>query len=150
MYVQLTMGELFGAACIGVRRQCQAVYRQARTTYGSKPNEAWQCQIEGACGEMAVAKHLGRFWSGNLGDLDAADVGHLQVRTTSHDAGCLIVHPEDADDGVFILVTGLAPHFVLRGWMLGRDAKKDAFWKDGPRPAYFVPQGLLLPIGELA
>jgi hypothetical protein len=73
-------------------------------------------------------------------------VGNVQVRSTSGHRNCLILHKTDPDDKAFVLVTGTAPNFVLRGWIWGRDGKNEEYWRDpvGGRPAYFVPQSALL------
>jgi hypothetical protein len=46
------------------------------------------------------------------------------------------------------LVTGLAPVFILRGWIWGREGKRDEWWTDPAcgRPAFFVPQNALRPM----
>lgn len=115
--------------------------------YGCEP-QGWTEAVEGACGEMALAKLLGVFWSGAVGNLDAADVGHLQVRTTALPKGSLILHPTDADDEIFILMIGTAPAFQAVGWCFGREGKQQRFWHDPTgkgRWAFFVPQRLLRP-----
>jgi hypothetical protein len=102
--------------------------------------------IEGAAGEMAVAKLANIYWNGNMGNLKAADVGRLQVRTRSRDYYDLILHPTDPDDSAFILVVGKAPRFRIVGWIVARDGKLQKWWKDpaGNRPAFFVPQSELI------
>jgi hypothetical protein len=58
------------------------------------------------------------------------------------------VHDRDKDDDLFILVTGTAPSFRIAGCIMGRDAKRSEFWRtDTGRPAYFVPQDVLTPLG---
>ncbi len=112
----------------------------------------WQINIDGACGEMAVAKWMGRYWDGALGDFTAKDVGKLQVRTNPNDWGDLILHPKDADDDVFILVLSHnAPIYKLQGWLYGREGKQTQWWRDGEkgRPAFFVPQSALRSVDEL-
>lgn len=149
--VTLTASELTTAAMIGVRRQVQNLVRGRQDAHGRGPEDGWTPHIEGACGEMAVAKWMGLYWSGNMGELAADDVGGLQVRTASAVDSRLIVHPSDPDDRVFVLVTGRAPNFVLQGWLMGRDAKDPAFWVDPGtgRPAFFVPLVRLMAIERL-
>ena len=59
--------------------------------------------------------------------------------------------PMGADAAAFILVTGTAPEFSLRGWIVGQDGKNAEWWRapDGRRPCYAVPQAALTPMEEL-
>lgn len=147
----LTPTELEIAAAIGCKRQVENLFKYRKDAYGAGDrmlDRGWEDHIQGAAGEMAVAKWAGRYWSGNLGDLKADDVGGAQVRTRSRHDYELIIHPDDHDDRAFILVTGRAPRFVLRGWIMGRDGKHSLWWRDPAkgRPAYFVPHRVLRPM----
>jgi hypothetical protein len=146
--VSLTSFELEIAALIGSRRQIQNLYALRTDAHGAEPDRGWQYHLEGAAGEMAVAKWRDRYWNGNLGNLKADDVGTVQVRTRSRHDYCLLLHKTDHDDKPYISVSGLAPHFVLRGWIWGREGKLEKYWSDpkGGRPAYFVPQSVLRPM----
>lgn len=102
--------------------------------------------VMGAAGEIAVAKAMGLFWGGDVCTFKAPDIGnHIQVRTRSRHDWDLIVRPEDDDDAVFVLVTGSIADLHVRGWISGREAKKDRWLQQyGGRPcAYFVPQSAL-------
>jgi len=148
--VNLTFSEMRIAVEVAAQRQCQNLRNGRHHRYGLSGEEGWTPHIEGACGEMAVAKYLGIYWSGSLGDLKAKDVGEFQVRTASNHDYRLILHEADKDDGVFLLVTGVAPELMLRGWIVARDGKKPENWSDpkGGRPAFFVPQIALHPMTE--
>lgn len=148
--VKLTASEMIQAAVVGSMRQVQNLTKCRRDAHGLSPENGWQVHIEGAAGEMAFAKWANRYWSGNLGDLQADDVGQTQIRTRSRHGYELIVHPDDADERVFVLLTGLAPTFRIRGWIWGWDAKRSEFWKDpaGGRPAFFVPHVALHPMAQ--
>lgn len=149
----LTWYEVELAALVGTKRQLQNLMKNRADKHGAPRDKGWQVHIEGACGEMAVAKWRRHYWSGNLGDLKADDVGRLQVRTAMEHNYRLIVHDDDADDRAFILVTGMAPRFVIRGWIWGRHAKRQEWWADptkGNRAAYFVPQSALRPMARLS
>lgn len=151
MKIDLTPGEILQGAMIGVLRQCQNLQKNRPDRYGGEKMGAWQIHIEGALGEMAVAKALNKYWSGNLGNLDAPDVSRLQVRTTQGENNRLIVHPTDPDDDWFVLVIGKNGVYELKGCIKGIDAKREQFWRDpeGGRPAYFVPQQALAPLTVL-
>jgi hypothetical protein len=113
-----------------------------------------QCHIEGAVAEVALAGATQFEYTGNLGDFTAADVGHLEIRTTDHPRGRLILQKRDADAAVFLFARiwwqhPKPPLVQLVGWIHGRDGKQPAYWWDagqGPdRLAYYVPDHKLHP-----
>lgn len=144
--VTLTDQELAHAARAGVDRQLRAIADGRKDAYGFK-GDPWKIHIEGAMGEMALAKALGRYWSGaGEGFGEDTDVGGVQVRTRSKHSYELYVWPKDEDDAVYVLVTGAAPTFRVHGWIRGREAKREDWFKSlGRAPAYFVPQSALKP-----
>jgi len=112
-----------------------------------------QLDEQEALAEQAVGIALNREWKGEWRSVEkwkvwsklGIDVTGIQVRRTSYTTGTLSVHESDPDDHVFILVLDRdAPEFVVAGWMLGRDAKKPAYWtheEDSVAPPTFeVPQ----------
>jgi hypothetical protein len=147
MKVQLTRFEVFAAAMVGVRR------RLASMGPAYAPGaDFWRIDIEGACAEQAVAKALGVYWDSSVNTFKLPDLpASLQVRHTELDNGSLIVRPGDADGERFLLVTGRAPVFHLRGWLHGYEAKQRYYLKspNGKDDAYFVPQSALHPLGDL-
>jgi len=149
--VTLTWSEVMQAAQVGVLRQVQNLRLQREPRYGAGDAGGWEKNIVGTLGEMAVAKWLNQFWSGALGDLKAADVGLLQIRATVHGTH-LLLHPADADEQIFILVTGLPPVLRLCGWCRGREGKQQRYWRDlaGGRPAYCVPQAALRAMAQIS
>jgi hypothetical protein len=142
---------MIGAAMVGVMRHTQNVKLGLGATFGERPELAWQRHIEGALTEAALAKSLGRYWLGT-GKWKDPDVGDVDVRATHRPNGRLIIHKEDPEDRRFYFMTGLNGSYELRGWIMGRDAKRDEWWTDpvGGRPAYFVPIAALNPITDCA
>jgi hypothetical protein len=143
------MPELYQAAFVGCQRQIMNLFAEREDRYGHDPEKGWQDHIEGSAGEMVVAKWRNKYWSGNIGNLKADDVGRAQVRTAAKHSHCLIVHDYDLDERPFVIVTGLAPNFVIRGWIYGGEAKQERYWSDPTRKgrhAFFVPQSALRPI----
>jgi hypothetical protein len=143
--VELTSAEVVTAAMVGVYRHVQALFAGYKPNAGFRdPDKAWHIHIEGACGEMAVAKAMKMFWSASVGTFkEGGDVGCLQVRTRSRIDYDLFVRPRDDPDSIFVLVIGNAPKFRVVGWIYGRDARQEKYLKDyGERsaPAWFVPQ----------
>jgi hypothetical protein len=148
--VRLERHEFVHAATLGVQRQVDNVLKGRTDQHGADERDAWGLHVRGACGELAVAKALNRFWSGALGNLRAADVGPYQVRHTLRQTNGLRLH--HADEGVFILVTGDPPNLCVRGWLEACEGKHARFWGDPTgldRPAFFVPQHLLRPMEDL-
>lgn len=152
MDITLSFFELWQAVQVGAMRNLQARRRGRPDTHGkdvSKMDGGWGLHIEGAAAEMAVAKATGRYWDGVWNEIDRSrdDVAGIQVRSTTRDNGCLILHQSDNDNDVFYLVVGLAPRFRLAGCIRASDGKDQRFWRtDTGRPAFFVPQSELSPV----
>lgn len=143
--INLTDDEIQMAAQQATLRILQCKRDGAKHRYGAKDTETWQMGIEGALGELVIAKHFGIFWG--KGSYGTDDVGPYEVRQTPLSHGKLIVHPDDKDDKRYYLITGLLGNYYIRGYMYARDAKKDKYWSDPQgtnRPAYFVPQSDLI------
>jgi hypothetical protein len=153
MLVRLTQSQFFLAANIGLMRQLKAIEAGSKNRHGLNGDvDGWGLHIEGACGEQAAAQGTGRFWPGSIGTYkDDTDVLGFEVRTRSKPAYDLIIRSDDADERVFVLVTGRAPVFTLCGWIRGADGKCAAYLRSyGNRlPAYFVPQDALQPMETL-
>jgi hypothetical protein len=141
--IELDEGEWRQAALVGVMRNIEDILAGRKHRGGAQPKDGWRYNIEGACGELVVAKYLRTPWSGALGDLKAADVGRrIQVRTRSRHDYELFVYRNDPPEHAFVLVTGLAPRFVLRGWCYGSEGKEWGRWwaPPGREYAFFVSQ----------
>ena len=142
--VRLTLAEMQIAAQVGIQRQIQNLKTGAVPAYGAGSKNDWQLHVEGALGEMALAKCLGVYWDGK-GKMRAPDVGECDVRTRSKHSYDLIIHDRDDDDRYIYLLTGGNGQYIFHGGIYARDAKQKRYWKDpaGGRPAYFVPQAHL-------
>ena len=152
MKVSLTVSELLMAANIGIKRHMEALKKGLPDKHGFDGQNGWTVHIEGAAGELAVAKALNVYWAGTVNTFKTgADVGSLHVRTRSKDNYELLVRDNDLDDGIFIHVTGLAPHYNVVGYLLAAEAKNKKWLREhGDRPAaYFVPNDQLKNIEDL-
>lgn len=139
------------AGQVGIRRQMEALKRGLPDRHGFT-GLGWDIHVEGACGELAVAKALGRYWNGSVNTFKVGgDVGAMQVRTRSRSHYELLIRPDDKDQDVFVLVTGTSPKFKVVGWIKGKDAKRVEWLQThgGRPPAYFVPQKSLGNIEDL-
>lgn len=153
------------AANVGVRRFIGAMERGGRgergrdvksraefVSRGGDPDDngdGWTRHVEGACGEMAVSKVLGLYWSASVDTYRSrADVGSYQVRTRLKPQYQLYVRPSDPDGAPFFLARGRAPNFEIIGWIRGHAAKREEWLHEhgGPPAAYFVPDEALTPI----
>lgn len=148
--VTLDWFEVLGAGHVGLQRHVEALRHNLPNRYGAETAKSGLgLHIEGACGELAFAKAVNRYWNGSVNTFSfGGDVGKVQVRTRSRDDYDLIVRPADADLALYVLVTGLMPHYKVHGSISGLDAKSPQWQKSyGDRPmAYFVPQAALRPI----
>jgi hypothetical protein len=142
--VRLSWGELQVGAFAGVMRRVVNLHDGHVHRWRYDAGEDWQIGIEGTLAELAVAKALDRYWTpvARYGRDVVADVGRrYQVRSTPRLDGCLIVHDDDPDDHLYVLVVGTAPELRIVGCILGDAAKRPEFWRTDVRfPAYFVPQ----------
>lgn len=145
--VTLTWFELEMAAIVAVRRHVEALRQTRPDRYGAAGDaDGWQLHLEGAFGELAFAKALGRYWDGSINTFhDGGDVGVVQVRTRSRSDYDLIVRDADRDGDYFVLVVGRSPSYTVVGYILGADAKQPKWSKDhgGHGAAFFVPQSEL-------
>lgn len=152
--VTLDWFEVEMAAGVGVRRRVEAAWRQGRRDLYAVPGEAepssnWQTHLEGAIGELAFAKAMGRYWNGSVNTFrQNGDVGDVQIRARSLHHYDLIVRTHDRDGDYFVLLTGITPSFRVQGYILGANAKRPEWLKDhgGHGNAYFVPQSALTPL----
>jgi hypothetical protein len=117
-------------------------------TYKRGYMERLNHDVLGVCGEMAVCKALGRFWSPSVNTFHKiADIPpNIEVRSTDHPKGSLIVRDDDPDNRWYFLVHGEPPNLTVVGFMHGSAAKQDR-WLDNPggrRESWFVPQSELL------
>lgn len=148
--ITLTLAEVAMASEIGRLRQLAALKAKRADQHGFT-GEGWSEHIEGACGELAVAKALGRYWDGSINTFQADDLPGLQVRTRSAHHYDLLVRPQDKDTALWIHVTGRCPTYVVHGWLPGHEAKRPEYLQThgGRPPAYFVPASALRPLTEL-
>lgn len=153
LVVTFTPQEFEHAAFGGLIRRRDCILRGAQQFYGYNPTpaEAWGNDIEAAIAEAAVAKCRKMFWL--TGSIGAPDVGdNIQVRSTHYRHGELMLHKRDPDNAPFYLVVNPDRDGMKRwviGWIYAWEGKKDRYWKEKVkgRPAYFVPQEDLTPIG---
>lgn len=144
--VELSTHELHLAASVGLRRQLSAIASKRPDRHGINAEDGWRAHIEGACGELAVAKFLGKYWDGSVDTFRTLpDLDTVEIRTRSKHYYDLIIRRDDDPSKTYILVTGLAPSFQVRGWIKGHAAQRDEWLKThgGREEAWFVPASKL-------
>lgn len=149
--VSLEWFEVARAALVGVSRNVEAMRKGCVNRMPI--NDEWSIHILGALGECAFAKATGRYWSGSVNTFKSGgDVGRsIQIRTRSQHAYDLIVRDDDADDDLFVLVTGGPHEFRVHGWIRGGDAKSKEWRADhgGHGEAFFVPKERLWSVTDM-
>lgn len=154
--IDLTADELLTAHRVALARQEDNVRKHRPAAYGAPDNRGnWDAALEldeqGAQAELAFLKMTGMAhseWQAVVDTIDLrsipGDVGAIQVRSTKHRSGCLILHPSDPDRACFVLLLNESPTFRFAGWLWGAEGKQSWWWREDVRhPAYFVPQGRL-------
>lgn len=149
--VELTWPEILLATNAGVMRRVNAVRNRRQEPYGSRPEAAWNDDINGAIAELALAKHLNVFWAGTVGRIDLPDVGRLQVRSKTQDGDRLVVIASDDDTSIFVSVLVGLPVCRIDGWMMAKEAKRKEWLlpREGLPDRYFVPNSSLRSPREL-
>jgi hypothetical protein len=151
--VTLSWAEIFLAAEVAKMRAIKNLQSRLADRYGDTERMGFDFHFLGCLGEIALAKHAGRYWSGNVGNFRAADVGAYQVRACGERHHCMILHHEDDDGHPFVnalALRELLPAVQLRGWLFGHEGKQPGFWRECKRPAFFVPAEQLHDMQELA
>lgn len=148
MHVKLEWYEVDQASDVGRRRMVEALRKKLspNVNVSSGGRDEWASHILGALGELAYCKATGRYWAGTVNTFKDPDAGtRIQIRTRAEHDHDLIVREKDCDTDIFVLVTGGPTEFFVRGWMLGKEAKKKKYQKNpgGYGTAYFVPAGEL-------
>jgi len=130
--VILSHPEIYIAAQVGIMRNvasCQRDLPPVGRSAEAHNDAQWSMDINGAHAELAVAKAYNVYWNPSVRIGKATDVGRVQVRSTSRANGRLIKRPNDSDDDIFLLVHCKRPKFQLIGWLYGREAKVERFYK---------------------
>jgi len=153
--IRLTWDEILEAALVGCVTNIDSLKRKYVPGNNAPEEENWTFNIEGRCGEKAVAKHFGVYWAAmtNMGNPKADDVGPYQTKTnTSRKWDDLILRDSDNIDRNYISVLSFLPDFVITGWMEGTEVKQEKWRREGSpgrAPAFFFPRKLLHPLRTL-
>lgn len=120
---------------------------------GRDLRQRWAQAIQGQMAEHAISKALGIYPIASAAGVRGDDPGGWDIRSTPWQNGHLIINgielPE-MDNTRFILAVGHWPEFEIVGWIYGKDARRDEWWRGDERPpSWWVPQSALQPVEVL-
>lgn len=152
--VTLSDYNVFYAAMIGVCRHICVIEREGRLKQNTAL-QGWQNHIDGALGEMVLAKWLGVFYEGSINTFTTMpDVEDYEVKTTAWADGKLIIPPyeKDKERKYVLVVTAAAPEFKLAGWVTAARGMNEKWLyplRKEREPTFNVPQGELFAMSDL-
>ncbi len=143
-----------------VAKKRNAAHRNSNRPDGIvKADSSLASDIDGAMAELAVCVAYNQPWENAFVPLERweserrllHDVGQMEVKSTRHQRGGLLVQKQFDDAPPYVLVvTDQAPVFRLAGWLYGHEVKQPRYWReDLPRPCYLAPQNALRPMETL-
>lgn len=152
VYLELCEEDIAEARRVGLARLARSRGTGLAQPFGDPgDDQREQIDVESSIAELGVARWLGLEWHPNTeGALypRPPDVGsRVEVRWTKWLSGHLLVHDDDPDERIMVLVVGAHPRMRVRGWTTGWYGKRP-YWNDTPRPgsrlSKMVPPGKLL------
>ena len=160
--VKLSLAEIQVGALVGIQRQSREVQKNGTfmlEKYISKNNDPgkhglWGNSIEGALGEIAVAKLLNQYPTG-MESHWATDVGEdIEVRTRKKPEHQMFLKPSDKPGFRYVSVIGSFGLYLIKGWIESDFVFQQPEWlhdNNGTTSrSYWVPDSALKPISELS
>ena len=145
MQYRLSNADMLLVAQVGALRNIRGLSHgyPDRAGFQNTEGQGWALHIEGAAGEFIVARYLGMYWGIELNNFRDGDLDGIDIKTSAHDTGRLIVKPGDSPDLIFVLVIGKIPLFRIAGWAYGHEVLQNKYLtKLAPNSpeAYAMPQ----------
>jgi hypothetical protein len=134
----------------GIKRQLSAI-RDGRQDAHGFDGFGWGEHIEGCASELCFARITSQEWDPKVGLITPGDVGDdIEIRCTKHERGHMIVYESNPTAHRFVLATGTAPQYWMRGWLPGVSAKAKTLFREKREGggAFWVPQSALIPMSE--
>lgn len=128
----LTEAQLAYAVDIGEQQAAFAQARGLTWLYAKTPRyQTAAAVVVGCIGELAFAEWGGVPWQPTVGQMNSerGDVDGWEVRTGQNDFGKCYIRRRDHPHRRVALVTGLPPHFVIRGSILASAARAHPEWR---------------------
>lgn len=143
--IEITNDEAMAASSIATLQMLRKVTMSRKTDHGSFSKRRFRERLGdtflGLVGEIAVSKYLNKSWSPGGSKVSTGDVSNsIEVRTTDHPDGHLLVYDRDNDESVFYFVVGDFPKMSIVGKIKAKDAKQPKYMRDSDPPCYWVPQ----------
>ena len=154
MRYKLPSSSLAFALEVGFLRQEYNLMMGIHDAHGFVGNGLRLHQI-GCVAELSVCEVLNIPWSGmyseNYQNLSGDVGGIIQVRSTEHKNGRLLLHrpPKDSPNKPFVLVRHQDElgDVEIVGWIYGHEGQLDRFWQCYVRePCYMIPDYFLRPV----
>jgi len=104
--------------------------------------------IQGAVGELVVAKFMDRYFDPRVNNFKEADIGgKIQVRLRTRHDWDLGLNDDDNPNHIFVLVTGVGPSYRVWGWELAKNIMLPQYRaKHGAGDErWYVPSSVLKP-----
>jgi len=111
------------------------------TTYRSNYMEIMERDVGGILAEMVIGRRFSNIYLPSVNTFhNQADVGEdIEVRSTKHAGGALILRDNDDPSRRYVLVIcDPMIGYEIKGWIWGWEGKKTEWYKDGQgRPAWW-------------
>lgn len=150
VWVELSLAEMLHGTTTGTIRH----FESAKD--GRKPSHKFEesnvdplcAHIQGAIGEIVVAKARNLYFMPTVNTFKGADIGaNVQVRLRTKHEWQMIIRDDDDPEHIFVHVTGTGPTYCIRGWAYAKDVMKPEYRQNyGNRvESWFVPEEALKP-----
>ena len=100
MQVRLTKVELIVAGLVATMRRVSSMGNLNDQNYST--DSSFDLDIDGAASEMAFAKYMNVYYEPTVNTFKSPDVGKIQVRSTKHKTGKLIIRQRDKKNEIFV------------------------------------------------
>jgi hypothetical protein len=150
VWVTLSLAEMLHGTNLGVIRMYESHNHGGKHKHGfyNSNLDPLCINVQGAIGEIVVAKARNLYFMPTVNTFKAADIGNnVQVRLRTKHEWQMIVRDDDDPDHIFVHVTGSGPVYCIRGWAYGKDVMKPEYRQNhGNRiESWFVPEEALKP-----
>ena len=150
VWVTLSLAEMLHGTNLGVIRMYESHNHGGKHKHGfyNSNLDPLCMNVQGAIGEIVVAKVRNLYFMPTVNTFKAADIGsNVQVRLRTKHEWQMIVRDDDDPDHIFVHVTGSGPVYCIRGWAYGKDVMKPEYRQNhGNRiESWFVPEEALKP-----
>lgn len=156
--VELSDAEYLQACLISVQRMQESMLARRNPNTGNSYRtylERTGDEIRATCAEMAWHLAWDKYYGTGIGSFTSKpDAVGVEMRTCRRSDGDLVIRPDDKDDRIYILSRTDGKSVEFLGWMDGAGAREKGRKANpgadrGAKPAWFVSQEDLFPIGDL-